>query len=37
LAVGAAGYTRRHVPWPTVSAMVGLATVQLLAWCWIAA
>lgn len=37
VAVGAIGYTHRQVPWPTVSAMVGLATVQLLAWCWLAA
>jgi 1,4-dihydroxy-2-naphthoate octaprenyltransferase len=35
LAWGAIGYTRRHVPWPTVTAMVGLATLQFLAWCWV--
>jgi 1,4-dihydroxy-2-naphthoate octaprenyltransferase len=29
---GAWGYTRRHVPWPTVTAMVGLAALQLLGW-----
>lgn len=37
VALGANGYTRRHVPWPTVSAMVGLATLQLVAWCWVGA
>jgi 1,4-dihydroxy-2-naphthoate octaprenyltransferase len=37
LVVGARGYTRRRVPWPTVTAMVGLAAVQLLAWAWVAA
>lgn len=35
--VGAHGYTRRRVPWPTVSAMVGLAILQLVAWCWVSA
>ncbi|PSP27043.1 1,4-dihydroxy-2-naphthoate octaprenyltransferase [Halobacteriales archaeon QH_2_65_14] len=29
---GAWGYTRRHVPWPTVSAMVALVVLQCLAW-----
>jgi 1,4-dihydroxy-2-naphthoate octaprenyltransferase len=33
---GAVGYTKRHVPWPTVTAMVGLATVQFLTWCLVA-
>ncbi|MFC7134710.1 MULTISPECIES: prenyltransferase [Salinibaculum] len=33
--VGAAGYTRRRVPWPTVSAMVVLALAQFAAWCWV--
>ena len=33
LVVGALGYTRRHVPWPTVGAMVLLALAQLAAWC----
>jgi 1,4-dihydroxy-2-naphthoate octaprenyltransferase len=33
LVVGALGYTRREVPWPTVSAMVVLALAQLAAWC----
>jgi 1,4-dihydroxy-2-naphthoate octaprenyltransferase len=32
---GAYGYTRRHVPWPTVSAMVGLLLLQLAGWCWV--
>jgi 1,4-dihydroxy-2-naphthoate octaprenyltransferase len=27
------GYTRRRVPWPTVSGMVLLALAQLAAWC----
>jgi len=31
---GAYGYTKRHVPWPTVSAMVGLLLLQLAGWCW---
>jgi 1,4-dihydroxy-2-naphthoate octaprenyltransferase len=31
---GAWGYTRRHVPWPTVAAMVALAALQLLGWLW---
>lgn len=31
---GAWGYTRRHVPLPTVTAMVGLAAVQFLGWVW---
>jgi 1,4-dihydroxy-2-naphthoate octaprenyltransferase len=30
------GYTKRHLPWPSVAAMVGLAAVQFLAWCWVA-
>ena len=34
---GAYGYTRRHVPWPTVSAMVGLLLLQLAGWCWVSA
>jgi 1,4-dihydroxy-2-naphthoate octaprenyltransferase len=34
--VGALGYTKRRVPWPTVSAMVLLAAAQFLAWCWVA-
>lgn len=29
---GAWGYTRRHVPLPTVAAMVSLAALQLLGW-----
>jgi len=33
---GVMGYTKRHVPWPTVFAMVGLAVAQFLAWCWVA-
>lgn len=37
LALGAHGYTNRRVPWPTVSAMVGLATLQLVGWCWVGA
>lgn len=32
---GWAGYTKRHVPWPTVSAMVGFAVVQFLGWLWV--
>jgi 1,4-dihydroxy-2-naphthoate octaprenyltransferase len=36
VALGAVGYTRRPVPWPTVSAMVLLAVAQFLAWCWVA-
>jgi len=32
---GAYGYTRRHVPWPTVAAMVLLLTAQTLGWCWV--
>jgi 1,4-dihydroxy-2-naphthoate octaprenyltransferase len=36
LVVGALGYTKRHVPWPTVSAMVLLALAQFVAWCWVA-
>jgi len=36
LIVGALGYTKRRVPWPTVTAMVGLAVAQLLAWWWVA-
>ena len=34
---GAYGYTKRHVPWPTVSAMVGLLLAQMAGWCWVAA
>jgi len=30
------GYTERHLPWPGVFAMVGLAALQFLAWCWVA-
>jgi len=30
------GYTKRRLPWPSVAAMVGLAAVQFLAWCWVA-
>jgi 1,4-dihydroxy-2-naphthoate octaprenyltransferase len=37
VALGARGYTTRHVPWPTVSAMVVLAAAQFAAWCWVAA
>lgn len=33
---GALTYTRREVPFPTVSAMVGLAVCQLVAWLWVA-
>jgi len=29
------GYTERHLPWPSVAAMVGLAVVQFAAWCWV--
>ena len=36
LVVGALGYTKRRVPWPTVSAMVALALAQFAAWCWVA-
>ena len=32
---GASGYTVRHIPWPTVGAMVGLLTVQFAAWLWV--
>lgn len=32
---GAVGYTERTVPWPTVSAMVGLLALQAGAWCWL--
>ena len=32
---GAYGYTERRVPWPTVSAMVGLLTTQTAGWCWL--
>jgi len=35
LGLGAWGYTQRHVPWPTVSAMVGLVGLQGLAWLWL--
>ncbi len=31
---GAYGYTRRHVPWPTVTAMVGLLVLQTAGWLW---
>jgi 1,4-dihydroxy-2-naphthoate octaprenyltransferase len=31
---GGWGYTRRHVPLPTVAAMVSLAALQLLGWLW---
>jgi len=37
LVVGSLGYTKRHVPWPTVTAMVALAFAQFAAWCWVAA
>ncbi len=36
LVVGALGYTKRRVPWPTVTAMVALALAQFAAWCWVA-
>jgi len=36
VAWGAYGYTRRELPWPTVSAMVGLAGLQFAAWAWLA-
>lgn len=36
LAVGAAWYTRRRSPLPTVAAMVGMAVLQLLAWSHVA-
>ena len=32
---GAYGYTRRRVPWPSVSAMVGLLVLQTGGWCWL--
>jgi len=32
--LGGWGYTRRHVPLPTVAAMVSLAALQLLGWLW---
>ncbi len=32
---GVLGYTERDIPWPTVSAMVGLLTLQCLAWLWV--
>jgi 1,4-dihydroxy-2-naphthoate octaprenyltransferase len=32
---GAYGYTERTVPWPTVSAMVGLLVLQTAGWCWL--
>lgn len=35
VALGASGYTERTVPWPTVSAMVGLLVLQASAWCWL--
>lgn len=31
----ARGYTKRHVPWPTVGAMVGLVLVQFVGWLWV--
>ena len=34
LGYGAYGYTRRHVPWPTVAAMVGLLVLQTAGWLW---
>ena len=36
LAWGAAWYTRRRSPLPTVAAMVGTVVVQLAAWAWVA-
>jgi 1,4-dihydroxy-2-naphthoate octaprenyltransferase len=30
---GAAGYTERRIPWPTVTAMVALAALQFAGWC----
>ncbi|WP_436935047.1 prenyltransferase [Halovenus marina] len=33
---GAYGYTRRHTPWPTVTAMVSLLILQTAGWCWVA-
>ena len=33
LVVGWLGYTRRRVPWPTVTAMVALAAGQFAGWC----
>ena len=32
---GAAGYTVRHVPWPTAGAMLGLLGAQFAAWLWV--
>ena len=32
---GAYGYTRRELPWPSVTAMVGLAVLQFAAWVWL--
>jgi len=29
------GYTRRRLPWPSVTAMVGLAVLQFAAWAWL--
>lgn len=29
------GYTRRRLPWPSVTAMVGLAILQFAAWAWL--
>ena len=29
------GYTRRELPWPSVTAMVGLAVLQFVAWAWL--
>jgi 1,4-dihydroxy-2-naphthoate octaprenyltransferase len=31
----ARGYTRRRLPWPSVTAMVGLAVLQFAAWAWL--
>jgi 1,4-dihydroxy-2-naphthoate octaprenyltransferase len=30
------GYTHRELPWPSVTAMVGLAVLQFAAWAWLA-
>lgn len=35
LGYAAHGYTERHVPWPTVTAMVALLVLQATGWCWI--
>jgi 1,4-dihydroxy-2-naphthoate octaprenyltransferase len=34
--VGALGYTKRHVPWATVAAMVALAACHFTGWAWLA-